>query len=762
MTRNPSLKVLLAGALALIAIQAHAQILPTRWESRGVGGGGAMFAPSFSPYSDELWVTSDMGELFRSTDLGASWRMVPSLEIVGNRGAVVRYTSDPQVLYTIDYATVDGADLTRPSRSTDGGRTWTPLPEASWPWGRETYALHVDPAGTQRLLASDYSTLYFSSDGGQTFAARYSSGGGNGLYVAGAFFDGSNIFVGTNVGLLVSTNGGQSFGLAAVSGIPAGEAMVTFAGAKQGATTRFFAATAAAGDVYPGVLVESTFWSYAGIYRLNWGEASWTLRVSGIAAGHFPVLVSMAQANTSVVYAAGQTDAEYPIIYKSTTGGDTWTSVFLTTNNQNVATGWEGHQGDRGWTYGGGAVGFAVATTNPNRAAFTDYGFVHLTTDGGSTWRQAYLDPRDQNPMGSPTPQGRSYRGIGLEDTSAWWLTWSGASNIFASFTDIRGIRSADGGVSWSFNYTGHTLNTMYHALRHPNGNLYAATSSVHDIYESTYLTDARIDGGTGQVLYSTNSGAAWQLLHNFGHPVIWVALDAANPNRLYASVVHSTLGGIFVSNDIQNGGGSTWTKVTNPPRTEGHPFNVQVLADGTLVATYSGRRNAAGAFTASSGVFVSANGGTSWTDRSDPGMLYWTKDLVVDPNDATQNTWYVGVFSGWGGPPNGLGGLYRTTNRGQNWTRILDVDRVGSCSIHPAFPNLMFVTSETDGLWVTTNLTAPSPSFTRVTRYPFFHPERVFFNPNLADEVWVTSFGHGLRVGRINDPDLIFEDGFD
>ena len=32
--------------------------------------------------------------------------------------------------------------------------------------------------------------------------------------------------------------------------------------------------------------------------------------------------------------------------------------------------------------------------------------------------------------------------------------------------------------------------------------------------------------------------------------------------------------------------------------------------------------------------------------------MYYWTKDIVIDPNDASQNTWYAGVFSGWGGTP--------------------------------------------------------------------------------------------------------------
>ena len=44
--------------------------------------------------------------------------------------------------------------------------------------------------------------------------------------------------------------------------------------------------------------------------------------------------------------------------------------------------------------------------------------------------------------------------------------------------------------------------------------------------------------------------------------------------------------------------------------------------------------------------------------DRSDPRIHYWTNDVVIDPSDPTQNTWYVGVYSGWGGNANDLGGL--------------------------------------------------------------------------------------------------------
>src|SRR5262249_38048015 len=143
------------------------------------------------------------------------------------------------------------------------------------------------------------------------------------------------------------------------------------------------------------------------------------------------------------------------------------------------------------------------------------------------------------------------------------------------------------------------------------------------------------------------------------------------------------------------------------------------------------------------------SNGGQTWLDRSDPNMLYWTKDISIDPHDATQNTWYVGVFSGWGGNANDKGGLYRTTNRGQAWTQISNLSHVESSTVSPLNAGELYFTTEQNGLWYTSTLTSPTPTFTQVTSYPFRQPERVFFNPFRSGEIWVTSFGHGLRVSQ-------------
>jgi hypothetical protein len=738
--------------MALSACAALQAAPPSQFSSRGPGGGGALFAPSFSPYhAGEMFLACDMSELFHTTNYGAAWSVVDFRQIQGGRQAIVNFTGNPSVLYAIDLTSIDGGDTMTPSQSLDGGNTWQRLPGD--PTGGGAFALFADPNSTNRLLVSDYTQIYFSTNGGANFTTNFTNApmSGNGCFVSGAFFDGPNIYAGTSAGLVVSTNGGKTFALSTAGGIPASQAMVSFAGAKQGGTTRFYCVTLNAGDVYPGMDIEGYYDSYLSVYTLDWGQANWVVKTNGIAAGDEPVFVATALNDVSTAYIAGQQDSsENPILYKTSNAGANWQMSLLVTNNLNVFTGWAGYGGDRGWSYGAGALGLAVAPNDSTKVIYTDLGFSHLTTNGGAFWKQVYVNPADENPTNAPTPTGRDYHSVGLENTSCWNIAWADSNHLVTGYSDIKGVISADAGNSWSFGYTGDNFNSMYYCLKHPaTGVLYAATSSIHDMYESTHLTDATIDSGTGEIFYSLNQGVTWQALYNAGHPVIWLAADPNNTNRLYASVINSSSGGIYVSTNIQSGGSSTWTKLPAPAaRTQGHPFNVLVLKDGTLVCTYSGRINPSGSFTPSSGVFVSTNAGTSWIDRTYTNMSYWTKDLVLDPNDPSQNTWYVGVFSGWGGPPNGLGGLYRTTNRGLSWTWLTNLDRVTSCAFNPLNTNELYLTTETDGLWYSENIHTGAPSFTQCASYPFRQPERVFFNPFEPSEMWVVSFGHGLMVG--------------
>ncbi|MBM4295354.1 MAG: hypothetical protein FJ126_10710 [Deltaproteobacteria bacterium] len=738
------------GVLTIASLFCPSSAPGAGWESRGIGGGGGLFCPAISPHDHNLvYMSTDMSAVFKSGDFGRNWTTLDFRQLQGGTKSYLGFTSAPNILYANNKDA--SGDVNIPSRSVDGGQTWTPITD---PTLGEIYYMFVDPTTTSRLMIGSYRDLYFSNDSGASFSLAYHltpTPTMDGLNVGGVFWDGNNIYVGTSAGLLVSDNGGTSFTVSPLTGIPNDEYLFSFAGAKQDGSVRFFALTAI--SVWPDISPSDLHWFYRGVYRLDWGQAGWVKKVGGLTDCPRPTNVAMAMNNINVAYlAGGNVCTNFPMVYKTTNGGDAWTDVFLTTNNENIFTGWSGNGGDRDWWYGEFVLGFTVCANNANRVMFTDLGFAHVTENGGASWRAAYVKEESLNPTGLPTPKGKNYVTNGVEDTSVWRLEWFNPDIIFASFTDIHGIRTADKGQSWvNGTALGLPHNTTYYSMKHPvSGKCYAATSSVHDMYQSTFLADARIDGGQGLVLVSDNNGEVWETLHDFGHPVIWLALHPTQPDTMYASVIHSTLGGIYVTHNLSAGTGATWTRLGIPPRTEGHPFNIHCLKDGTLVASYSGRRNASGAFTLSSGIFVSTDGGATWLDRSHTDMRRWTKDVVIDPHDPSQNTWYAAVFSHWGAYPNEVGGLFRTTNRGQNWTRLNNIYRVESVTIHPKDPETMYLTTEVEGLWITRNLSAATPTFTQLADYPFRHPVRVFFNPYDVGEIWTTSFGGGLHVKKV------------
>lgn len=721
---------------------------PQSWLAKGIGGGGALFSASISPTQpDEVYITCDMSQLFHSNNFGKSWDQIHFNQIqTSNTRTVVRFTSNPKIQYTLNKSV---SDVVTPMRTTDGGNTWKPL--KSDPTSGDAYTLWSDMDSTKRLLMSDYRNLYYSTDGGDTWVKKYSAP--RLLYVAGTFWDGRNIYVGIDRGLLVSTDNGQSFGYEQRRFPINTDAMVTFAGAKQDKKLKFFCVTLGLDDVQADV-TGASFPNYQHVLMLDNNSPSWEVMETGIEITDKPFFVSMAVNNTNVAYLAGGSSNGVPIVLKTTNGGNNWVSVLKTNMNENIFTGWQGHRGDREWSYDEYALGFAVCPTDPRRLIITGLGFPHVSTDGGANWFQAYVWTKDENDANAITPRGKSYHSIGLENTTNWQLTWADPNTMIASFSDIKGIRSTNSGNTWHHCYNNISTNSVYYVAKHSNGNLYAAYSSVHDLYQSTYITDARIDNGKGGVLISTDNGLSWSLLHDFQFPVVWLATDPKNREVMYASVAHSTRGGIYVTKNLSAGVNSTWTKLAAPPRTEGHAFNIQVLKDGALLATYSARRTTA--FTQSSGVFLSTDAGNTWQDRTDiPNMGYWTKDVVVDIFDNNQNTWFAGVWSGYGGASNNKGGLYKTTDRGVTWSLLLDLpsrasntNRVTSCAINPNNTNEMYVTTETDGLWFTNNLRSNKPTFRQLTEYPFRQPERVFFNPYIKDDVWVTSFGNGMKSG--------------
>jgi hypothetical protein len=230
------------------------------------------------------------------------------------------------------------------------------------------------------------------------------------------------------------------------------------------------------------------------------------------------------------------------------------------------------------------------------------------------------------------------------------------------------------------------------------------------------------------------------------------------NNDRLYAGVISTdpAQGGVWRADGIGNPATATWTKLPNPPANNGRIFNIHSLNDGTLVTTWSARKgNNNSVFSDSSGVFVSMDGGMNWERRNHPDMNYWTKDLVIDPEGLSQDIWYACVWSGWGGPANDLGGLFRTKDRGLTWEKITgegQFHRVSSISFIPHGGT--YLTTEGQGLWKSyIDISTGQPTWELVKDYPFWHPERVFQSPFFPD-LWVASFGNGMSTAALIEAD--------
>jgi len=747
------LKVLFGLIITTISAQ------PSLFSPRGIGGGGAMFFPKINPANDnEFYVSCDMSELFHSTDFGKSYSQVHFSKLQVFNTSTYEYTKDNNIAY----CNFNDGNSGYPVKSTDGGVTWKALSGYSVANYGNVYRMVANYNNPSQLIIGSYGTILFSADGGTTFKlVKQTANNGAGLILGGVFWDGNTIYIGTNEGLLKSTDSGVTFAIQSTSGIPAGQLIWNFVGAKSGNTTRFCCITANTADVYNGLMP----WDYPnfakGIFTMDNDNGSWISKSTGINfSNDFVMYVGMAENDVNTIYLGGHDSAlSAPLVYKSSNAGSVWTKVFKTVNNQNITTGWEGSGGDKAWSWSETCFGVSIAPNNSKKVLFGTYGHVESTSDGGDNWIQAYISSNDQHPAALATPVKQSYSSIGLENTTCWQVHWIDANKMMACFSDIGGIRSVDGGNKWSFNYSGFSVNSLYRLVKTANGNLYGACSNIHDMYQSTRLADAQLDAadGNGKIIQSSDNGATWTTVHSFGHPVFWLANDQNNPERMYASVIHfggtqgSQLGGIYITNNLSSGATSTWTKLPNPPRTEGHPASMLVLNDGKMVCTFSGRRTAAG-FTKSSGVFLYDPAANSWVDVSHSGMQYWTKDIVMAPSDPTQNSWYVCVFSGWGGAPNGLGGLYKTIDRGKNWIKLTgnQFDRVTSLTFNPQDPTQAYLTTETQGLWKSGNMNNVTPTWTQVDSYPFRQPERVFFNPFNQNEMWVTSFGNGMKVGTL------------
>ena len=784
---------------------------PTAWTSRGIGAGGGMFSPSISPHDGNvMFIAVDMSHLMRTTNGGASWVTLDSAQLQGKQLTEVQFTSTPSTLFAQDqrYSAVETA-LARPVKSTDLGDSWSTF--ANWTPSLRALSVHANPQRSDTFLACVGSTsgtgavgkIYFYQSAGLTgsFTVAYSFTTNQGRLL-GAFWDGSNVWLGTNDGLLFSSNGGLTFSSAAATGMTG--TIGSFAAAKDPGTglVRCYAISTTA-----TITAQSSPQSFAAatnkVWQLDWagsGASTWADVTGAIATTgvDHPTIIAMAKGNINVVHVASNKTSSYPhscTVWRLSSVGGAWQSIFTTAGNGNISTGWGGinsraasgnRQFETAISYAA-PCGLAVNPTNPAHAVFCDNAVIHQSLNASAaspTWAQCYcVGDNVGHAAGQLFSPGQSYLGTGMECTVWLALDWVTPSYMQAACLDIKGPVSSDGGQRWGFPYDHSTISGGdFNSVTHdPQTSLcYAAAANTVTAYEVLGCDDAHTDlvaQVPPGVYYRTTAETVWHALKtDFGvatgqpgaHPV-WLTFD--DPHRkLYVSIVSSnvTKDGIYVL-DLTT---STWSKLLTPMRSGSvvqHPFNIRVFANGDVLASYCAHQlgdaqlttGTNGYYKPTSGLYYLPSGSSTWQDRTKTEMRYFTRDVIVDPHDVSGLTWFATVWNtdtnnvsptDATATPKSWGGLYRTVDGGTNWLRIWAGDATfsgsaTSCTIHPeaAVGGELLLTTRFSGLWITSDCHATSPTFTRVSSYRFRAPERVYYEPSNHDKLWITSNGNGL-----------------
>ena len=168
----------------------------------------------------------------------------------------------------------------------------------------------------------------------------------------------------------------------------------------------------------------------------------------------------------------------------------------------------------------------------------------------------------------------------------------------------------------------------------------------------------------------------------NIGGRITTMAISQQNPNILY---IGGADGGVLKSTNA----GVNWTPLTDDQPSLSMGAIAVDPTDDNIVYAGTGEVNSSGDSYDGVGIIKTTNGGASWFSLGLEQTRH-TGKIVIDPTNsnimyaATMGTLYT---------PNSERGLYKSTNGGATWTKVLfvnDSTGVVDVSINPQNPNIL------------------------------------------------------------------------
>ena len=748
-----------------LSISHGPRILPEAidgWMPVGLSGGGGMFSPSISSADPNLMmINCDMSGAYVSEDGGHWWRMIHYKQHQS-------YLRCPAAFHPQDPDTILAPEWDHLKISHDKGRTWEDLADI----GESAYGqIRYDPDYPDLVVVGTQDGCYVSHDAAKTWTKCQ---GPSGTALAVAFDRNSPennrvVFVATKTGVWRSDDSGQSWN-SKTAGLPdAGEELNGFTGGsnKELGTMMLYC-------TIPSSVVDGQF--SGGVYKSEDLGDTWqwamgeginkdTEQYDEWAAGSFPTYtwVMTSDAAPLTVYTTNSSTGFWPphdeTVWKSDDAGDTWQEKFFMDPRGDVYNVEPNYvTASMGQSYKGGdpPFGAAICPSEPNRVMI-EWSKLYITHDGGDAWFNGHTFP----PPGVDPGPGTPWVCNGLVVTTTWhyYIDPHEHNRHYIAYTDMAFARSVDSGKTWIWwDKQGQAPwhNTCYELAFDPDipGKSWGAFSQVHDIPNANIIHNRHWGGdpesGAGGVASSTDFCKTWK---NEAQdlpeaPVTSIVVDPnsqENSRTLYAGVFGR---GVYKSTDD----GKTWTNKSDGlgDSSNMRVYRVVLHADGTLFALITARMTDGSFRPEGVGLYRSTDGAESWSLITNDPIILWPKDFGVDPQDSDI------IFIGAADAGNDQGGLYRTRDGGVSWHKVARFGKEHfGAYFHPQHPGWVYATmcegTPEWALWLSTD---GGENWRPFKSFPFSNTQRVQFDPDDPDNIYVTTFGGSVFKGPAEPKD--------
>jgi len=661
----------ISGASSIISILCLLLLNPSSlssisWSPIGPGGGGWMTSITVAnDAAHTVYAACDVGGVYKSTDHGKTWQ-------IRNNGLTTYYVQniayDP-VTPTILYAATRGGVF----KSPDGGESWqskrSGFPsESPYHFSAPISDIVVDPTSPNIM----YAGIGVPRAGYELDSYYWQQ-----CEVKGAIYK--------------STDSGENWTQIKDTGIPA-DAMIYSLALDPGNSNIIYTATS------------------RGVYKSIDSGATWTAKNTDLPHQRAMILViDPANINTLYVtmWAEPGSASWQGGVYKSTNGGDSWAAK----NNGLPQT----MGSEEGFTSNYPAL--VVDEQHPqtlyvgNNSWTPDPG-VYKTTDGGDHWNRVSRDEApDQNvDLGWITEHGVAVKAMAIDSgqsdrlyfgtsthvfsTDDGGTTWSQAytestgsgywkgnglettcvqdvvvdpidsNNIYAGYWDMGFLKSSDGGVSFKRTFEGMTYGSNTFSI---------IVDPVHPAI--IYAATGWWEENKGEVCRSVDHGETWAVVSN-GLPdaQVWsIAMDMTSPPDSRIIYAASYNNGIYKTDD----GGQNWVALNTGLGVDGNLQVRKVSIDpNNPLIIYAGFEakhieNGNDMSTVQGGLFKSTDAGQHWSriDTDLPQLSVW--DIEVAPGDS--QTIYTAVSSEYDHTlqTEYSGGVYKSSNGGTSWVKM-------------------------------------------------------------------------------------------